>query len=411
MVFNVPRSLTSQQASTLNSRANSSSNRAVSPIQSTQAAGSVSGRLKPINSVPGLDFEYRTYSLQDIFYAGDFYLSADFWDGFSASNATNVTMSYGQPPFKNDVAYFLGGSAGQTIVGTKQIIDQITKQVTRTGNDVVAAEDGNDTISGESGDDFLDGGAGNDQVNGGAGNDTVIGGAGLDRLTGGAGGDAIFGDASRPVFDGKSNFSFGEADSINGGEGNDTVWAGGGNDTVFGDAGEDVLFGHAGNDLLDGGIGHDYLSGGDGQDSLIGGAGNDTLHGGAGLDVLTGGAGNDIFMFMLNDTDLSVTQSSARERIVDFNAPGQGSDRIVLGYKDSLAQVSVRVSEFQDTISNSRGVELVVDLNANKSVDYRIYMQNVALSAFTNSSGQFSSEKFNNLVQFFKMTMPANQQA
>jgi Ca2+-binding RTX toxin-like protein len=73
---------------------------------------------------------------------------------------------------------FIGGSAGDTIVGVG-------------GNDILDGRYGDDSISGAGGDDRLIGGEGNDTLDGGEGNDTLVFTAGDDTAAGGEGIDRL----------------------------------------------------------------------------------------------------------------------------------------------------------------------------------------------------------------------------
>ncbi|MBN8530789.1 MAG: FecR domain-containing protein [Alphaproteobacteria bacterium] len=65
--------------------------------------------------------------------------------------------------------------------------------------------------------------------------------------------------------------------------------------------------------------------GGSGADTITGGSGNDILEGAGGADSLTGGAGNDLFIYNLNDPNVST--------IANYDSLGgfvSGSDKILL---------------------------------------------------------------------------------
>jgi Ca2+-binding RTX toxin-like protein len=193
--------------------------------------------------------------------------------------------------------------------------------------------------------DFVDGfdprgGATGVQLTGTAGNDVLRGGGMADTLLGLGGDDGLYG-------------AYGD-DLLDGGDGNDALDGDDGSDTLRGGAGNDQLdSSRAGTNLLDGGAGNDTLRGGDGNDTLLGGAGDDKLStnigqwavagstivfdGGDGNDTLTfnridrptsvtarGGAGADRFVFNAHDTNITLLDVSAEDKIDVANLLPEG---------------------------------------------------------------------------------------
>src|SRR5690606_1594929 len=75
---------------------------------------------------------------------------------------------------------------------------------------------GADWLVGGSDSDLLEGGAGNDLLEGGSGVDILAGGAGFDRLLGGAGADHFSAAGFDGVTDRIEDYSFADADTIDG---------------------------------------------------------------------------------------------------------------------------------------------------------------------------------------------------
>ena len=359
-------------------------------VTSARSAQATLNRFKVNNE---LGFDYEFYRMNPSAWV-DLNLAPDYWKNFSSNGSTDYTFSSADQ-------YFLGTGAAQLVTGNNAA-------------NVIDGAGGSDTLSGLGGTDYLAGGDGNDALFGDGqstitapdGQDTLVGGAGRDTMSGNGGDDILFGDDARPdtvVVTNRGrqtfrNFSWGEADVINGGDGNDTAYGGGGNDTISGDKGNDVLFGNFGSDSILGGEGLDFLSGGEGIDTINAGAGNDTIYGGVGADVLTGGDGADVFMFMLGDSTNNSTDTITDFRRIQNNRP---NDRIVLGYEGSLASVSVKAT---DALNNGRvGSLLEIDLNNDKTLDYRILVQGLGYDALV-TNGKLNVDVFNSVVQFYNQT-------
>lgn len=112
---------------------------------------------------------------------------------------------------------------------------------------------------GTDGDDVLIGTDGNDAFYPGGGNDTVCGGGGDDRLLAGPGNDYVDGGDGNDRLSGCSD-PFQAPESCDAGDEGDA-------DTFIGGAGDDALFSYGDADSLDGGEGFDAVDGGDGTDS------------------------------------------------------------------------------------------------------------------------------------------------
>jgi Ca2+-binding RTX toxin-like protein len=183
---------------------------------------------------------------------------------------------------------------------------------------------------------------------------------GNDVIRGGGGGDTIHGDWTNLIAGGRAI---------------------GGNDMLYGDAGNDTIFGNGGNDLLDGGANSDTLQGGDGNDVLIGGAGR---------DMLTGGAGNDTFRF------LGKTHSphgAQRDIIMDFDAVGQGNDRIdvsrLFGPKMTYIHNAAFSAAGQVRINDIPGDDVIVEVNTGGSLaaDFSVRLKATTLASM--NAGDF----------------------
>ncbi|MGK7912798.1 MAG: calcium-binding protein [Synechococcus sp.] len=147
------------------------------------------------------------------------------------------------------------------------------------GHDAVYGGEGDDRLYGSEGNDVLDGGEGNDRLSGGEDNDVLRGGDDNDRLYGGDNDDQLYGgDNDDRLYGGDND------DRLYGGSDNDRLYGQSHNDYLSGDAGNDILYGGDGHDTLLGGKGNDILYGskrysrsfGD-VDSLTGGEGADTF--------------------------------------------------------------------------------------------------------------------------------------
>ena len=275
----------------------------------------------------------------------------------------------------------------------------------------VTGTGGNDSLTGTAGGEAIIGGSGNDALNGAGGDDTLYGGAGGDELIGGEGSDtasyvsstagvtvrlhsstASSGEAAGDTFGGMVTFTYTAADengveqemeimlpdiehltgsayadvlagdgrdnTLRGGAGNDKLYGGplGGDDMLVGGTGDDTLFGGAGNDTLYGGdesgtlAGEDTLRGGAGDDILDGGGHSDHLVGGRGNDTLVGGSGNDWFWFGPGHGD---------DRILDFDQPGEGNDRINLKQFEDITSMSDLTGKI-----TQEGAHTKIDLSA-----------------------------------------------
>lgn len=160
-------------------------------------------------------------------------------------------------------------------------------------------------------------------------------------------------------------------------EGDDTLVGSPDADRLFGQGGTDRLYGRRGRDLLDGGAGPDRVHGGRGNDQLAGQDGNDRLFGEKGADRLTGGPGDDdlfvgagrdvaeggpgddrIYAKTMRDIDGRADRAGdrlrggrgadtifARDGEADRIWCGPGNDRVVIDFKDELADASCETVE------------------------------------------------------------------
>jgi Ca2+-binding RTX toxin-like protein len=140
-----------------------------------------------------------------------------------------------------------------------------------------------------------------------------------DTLQGSGRAEAIFG------FDGDDDLrGEGGNDQLFGGSGDDLLDGWTGNDLLNGESGDDVLLGFAGNDVLNGGVGDDLLFGEEGDDTLIGGDGRDWLEGGTGHDEVTGDEGSDIFVFIVGDDTMTITDFQPGVDLLALGGVGDG---------------------------------------------------------------------------------------
>jgi Ca2+-binding RTX toxin-like protein len=239
-------------------------------------------------AVGGDTFVFADSNDNGIFEATDFTLKLNGIHGLTAVD------------FGATILNTVGTDNGETINGTANV-DRIFGL---GGNDIINGLDGADIIDAGGGDDTVNGGNslsfgqddtirggdGNDTLNGGSGRDVIIGGIGDDIVNGGDGDDITLNgnEGNDTIFGGAGNDG-----SMNGGDGNDLMRGGDGNDTMWGDTGDDVIYGEAGDDSLDGLADNDVLFGGAGADQVYGNSGNDSLNGGAGNDNLFGEGGAD----------------------------------------------------------------------------------------------------------------------
>ena len=133
-----------------------------------------------------------------------------------------------------------------------------------------------------------------DTLNGSAGEDFIHGFGGADTIKGFGSNDVLY--AYSGVFD----FSGGNDDRLDGGEGNDRVYGDSGNDTLYGGPGDDELLGTGGGD--------DVLVGGDGADHVA--ANWLGSH-----DVVDSGAGED-FVEVTDQTKDAVNCGRGRDRVL-----------------------------------------------------------------------------------------------
>ena len=241
------------------------------------------------------------------------------------------------------------------------------------GVDLLHGEDGNDTIFGNSGDDELVGGEGEDILIGGSGNDNIWGSNGDDILSGGTGNDILLGEAGNDTYRfsrgdggatihdslGSSVIEFSAGVSVNditivqlqndttiyfSKDGNDYIalphasffsistlnFSDGtsvnpqdllleDSDTAYGSAGDNTIAGKHKNETIYGGDGNDTLTGGGGEDKLYGEGGDDILRGDSGdNDLLSGGDGNDVYLYGLEDGDVTIDNSDGDEQSTDI---------------------------------------------------------------------------------------------
>jgi Ca2+-binding RTX toxin-like protein len=281
---------------------------------------------------------------------------ADFLDGGngidtayygSAPSAVNVSLESGKG--------FWGDSAGDTLT----LIENLTGSAY---NDSLIGDSNANVLDGGKGDDYLKGGGGADTLEGGDGSDTIAYGDSnigvyvslysgaafngtatgdqfdsIENLTGSYHGDMLEGDEYVNTIKGLSGDDvlqgYGDADTIDGGDGIDTVIYGGSvlgvSVSLFngvahgGDAEGDTLIsienlrGSNYADTLVGNNDANVLEGWGGKDNLKGAGGADTLVGGAAADQMTGGAGGD--KFVLEALSDSGTNAANMDVIMDFN--------------------------------------------------------------------------------------------
>ena len=281
---------------------------------------------------------------------------------------------------------------GDTILGGR-LADVLTGDA---GDDFVWGDAGNDIIDGGAGYDVLFGSKGDDQISGGSDNDFISGGKGNDVINADQGNDVVDGNSGDDVINGGD-----DADYLFGSSGNDTIDGGAGDDYASGGSGDDVLVASSGGDTYLGGSGFDTLAfngvnghvsvdvskhtalvandGADYQASLkgiekivagdaglnalgskhdeifVGGAGDDWFRGKGGADVFTGGKGMDTFAWLKKD----VIDGKAADIVTDFEV---GVDHLELSdfVKGGQAwEKAVRLADTADGVmvqGNAKGV-------------------------------------------------------
>ena len=218
-------------------------------------------------------------------------------------------------------------------------------------------------------------------------------------------------------------YSYGGADTLQGGSnvdnisgqnGDDVIRGGGGNDLLFGGNDDDVIEGQAGDDLIYGQNGNDHLFGGAGDDSLYGGAGRDGLFGDSGLDVYDGGSGADRY---LNDTSeghqLFASFSTADVQINFSPAPAKSfvinGTNTNWGAGSWSTQDILKVDKSLEVLARRTGNNvLLVDVDGSELNFYRhsTYSDDnlsVVYTAYNNGSGMyFSNSVFANEDKVFR---------
>ncbi|MBW3245451.1 hypothetical protein KUV57_22660 [Epibacterium sp. DP7N7-1] len=213
-------------------------------------------------------------------------------------------------------------------------------------DNLVLTGDGGDTVSGGAGSDEIRtygeidsifGGDGNDLISGGIGADVIDGGEGIDTVTFDDSGVAVSLDLSQGS--GVSGDAEGDVytsiEDIVGSNYSDEIIGDDNTNKIEGLSGADTLFGRGGNDQLYGNTGDDSIYGDLGADTSV--SGNDTLYGNEGNDVLHGGGGFDTF------------------------DGGEGHDRAsyrqsLLGVTASLAEQEAKISGGIETFTSIEGL-------------------------------------------------------
>ncbi|MDP1734100.1 MAG: calcium-binding protein, partial [Sulfuritalea sp.] len=292
----------------------------------------------------------------------------------------------------NDV--ILGGTGNDVINGDNGNLPESLH-----GNDWIDGGDGDDRIWGMAGDDILIGGKGNDTIVGGKGRDTYIfnKGDGVDEIwdddTGAEKSILIFGEGFDPnsiklrkgsllldLGDGDAihienfdqvnplaspsfeAFQFADGTSltwdellargfdIDGTEGDDNPLIGTGvDDRIDGKAGNDLIWGLDGNDIITGGTGTDGMNGGLGDDTYLLGAGD----GQAGVDgdgnplieTILDDGGTDTIHFAadIDEQNLVLIDNLDGSLVIDYSAPGQPLDRLLIDHGLSAAVENYKV--------------------------------------------------------------------
>ena len=176
-----------------------------------------------------------------------------------------------------------GRSLDDILVGT----DRVDNLYGGYGDDILYGFGGNDTIYGNKlgqnnplnesygDDDTIYGGDGDDKIYGGAGEDTIYGGDGNDTIRTG----------SYNEHDGGGVDNYGRSDRVEAGLGNDHIQVDGGNDVIYGDGGNDFIYDA------------DYSWTNSGAARVHGGAGDDTFV------IQYGKMGSDFRIYDYNKND------------------------------------------------------------------------------------------------------------
>ncbi len=259
----------------------------------------------------------------------------------------------------------------------------------------IRGSDHNDTLTGNGANNLLRGGLGNDTLNGGAGDDCYIVdiNTGSDTITDTAGARDVL-ELRVTQFSGFRLFRSGE-DLMVRGSGSDIATVKNFQSTGYiesmaykitdvpitlnfalaqgasGGAGMDWVAGTKSNDTLYGFAAMDALQGDDGNDTLNGGDGNDLLAGGNGNDVIDGGAGNDRYIFLPNNGSDTITDSSGVEDMLELRVTQNSSyslyrnenDLMIRGLGGDLTtvknfQTTGYIERLQHTITDAATVEL-----------------------------------------------------
>ncbi len=151
-------------------------------------------------------------------------LSMDVSDWFSDSDTPDAAG--------DDLPGDMSPDRGSTQIGSND--DEVFEGTELA--DSILAMGGQDVVSGFGGDDSLEGNTGDDVVFGGNGDDRIAGGADDDQVFGGAGADTLSVDR----LDSDADWSRGEAETIDGGDGDDRLVFSM-DDTATGGAGADLF--------------------------------------------------------------------------------------------------------------------------------------------------------------------------
>jgi Ca2+-binding RTX toxin-like protein len=271
----------------------------------------------------------------------------------------------------NDI--ILGGTGNDTLWG-------------ETGNDYLDGGAGADQIQGGAGDDIIIGGADDDELYGGTARDTYIynKGDGVDKIyddsTGAEASILVFGegvdkdsikleegsllldmgngdaihienwDQANPLANQTfASFQFADGSSLSWSEllakgfdldgtaGDDSIVGTGVNDRIDGKAGNDLIWGLDGNDTITGGLGTDGMNGGLGDDTYVFSAGDSATEDGteAGTaETLLDDGGSDTIRFAagIDTQNLVLTDNLDGSLVIDYSAPDQPLDRLLIDH-------------------------------------------------------------------------------
>ncbi len=148
---------------------------------------------------------------------------------------------------------------------------------------------------------------------------------------------------------------------LDGTDGDDSIIGTNTTDRIDGRAGDDLIYGLDGNDTITGGTGTDAMNGGLGDDTYVFSAGDsateDGTETGAAEELLdTGGTDTIRFAAGIDTQNLVLTDNLDGELVIDYSAPGQALDRLLIyhGLSGAVEKYEVGAGDTARTLSHTQ---------------------------------------------------------